>query len=210
MTIIRTLSSLALGLSLSLGAALSAQAGIATDHLSTFDKTTYSGALTVSVDLYATPDKYGKLGAPKRYPAQLLFARPDQFKLILRPGKSDEFRAVGSAGTVRWLDLATGFSDKEQADKVIDPLALALLSTAGELSRFGKATELAVGKGSKISGARFDPKTYGSGIDKATVWFSSDGKPIGFEFELSDRRRVLISVLSFQQNVPTKPGDFAL
>ena len=120
MTIIRTLSSLALGLSLSLGAALSAQAGIATDHLSTFDKTTYSGALTVSVDLYAAPDKYGKLGAPKRYPAQLLFARPDQFKLSLRPGKSDEFRAGGSAGTVRWLDLATGFSDKEQADKSME------------------------------------------------------------------------------------------
>jgi hypothetical protein len=210
MTIIRTLSSLALGLSLSLGAVISAQAGIATTHLGTFDKTTYSGALIVSVDLYAAPDKYGKLGAPKRYPAQLLFARPDQFKLILRPGKSDEFRAVGSAGIVRWLDLATGFSDKEQADKVIDPLALALLSTAGELSRFGKATELVVGKGSKISGARFDPKTYGSGIEKATAWFSSDGKPIGFEFELSDRRRVLISVLSFQQNVPTKPGDFVL
>ena len=210
MTIIRTLSSLALGLSLSLGAAFSAQAGIATDHLSTFDKTTYSGALTVSVDLYAAPDKYGKLSVPKRYPAQLMFARPDQFKLILRPGKSDEFRAVASAGTVRWLDLATGFSDKEQADKVIDPLALALLSTAGELSRFGKATELAVSKGSKISGARFDPKTYGSGIEKATAWFSSDGKPIGFEFELSDRRRVNISVLSFQQNVPTKPSDFML
>lgn len=210
MTITRTLSSLALGLSLSLGGALSAQAGPATDRLSTLDKTTYSAALTVSVDLYDAPDKYGKLDAPKRYPAQLLFARPDQFKLILRPGKNDEFRAVGSAGIVRWLDLATGFSDQEQAGKVIDPLALALLGTAGELSRFGKATELALGKDSKISGARFDPKTYGSGIEKATAWFASDGKPIGFEFELSDRRRVNISVLSFQQNVPTKPGDFAL
>ena len=210
MTITRTLSSLALGLSLSLAAVLPAQAGLATDHLSTFDKTTYSGALTVSVDLYDAPDKYGTLGVPKRYPAQLLFARPDQFKLILRPGKSDEFRAVGSAGVVRWLDLATGFSDKEQAGKVIDPLALALLGTAGELNRFGKATELALSKGGKISGARFDPKTYGSGIDKATVWFSSEGKPIGFEFELSDRRRVLVSVLSFQQNVQTKPGDFIL
>ena len=210
MTITRALSSLALGLSLSLGSALSAQAGIATDQLITFDKTTYSGALSLSVDLYDAPDKYGKLGAPKRYPAQLLFARPDQFKLILRPGKSDEFRAVGSAGTVRWLDLATGFSDKEVAGKVIDPLALALLGAAGELKRFGKPTELPLGKGSKISGARFDPNTYGSGIDRAIIWFSSDGKPVGFEFELSDRRRVFVSVLSFQQNVPTKPGDFVL
>jgi hypothetical protein len=210
MTIIRTLSSLTLGLSLSLGSVLSAQAGVATGHLATFDKTTYSGALTVSVDLYEAPDKYGKLGAPKPYPAQLLFARPDQFKLILRPGKNDEFRAVASAGIVRWLDVATGFSDKEQVGKVIDPLAVALLSTAGELTRFGKATELALSKGSKISGARFDPRTYGSGIEKATAWFSSDGKPIGFEFELSDRRRVFISVLSFQQNVQTKPSDFVL
>jgi hypothetical protein len=210
MNIARALSSLTLGLSLSLGSVLSAQAGIATDQLSTFDKTTYSGALTLSVDLYDAPDKYGKLGAPKRYPAQLLFARPDQFKLVLRPGAKDEFRAVGSAGTVRWLDLTTGFSDKEVAGKVLDPLALALLGTAGELSRLGKATELPLSKGSKISGARFDPKTYGSGIDKATVWFSSDGKPAGFEFELSDRRRVFIAVLGFQQNVQTKPGDFVL
>lgn len=203
-------ASLALGLSLSLGAALSAHAGSATSQLSYFDKTTYSGSLDVYVDLYAAPDKNGKLGAPQRYRANLLFERPDRFRLVLRPGAKDEFRAVAEAGIVRWLDLYTGLSGKEAADKITDPLALALLGTAGELLRFANAKDLVLSKASKISGATFTPNAWGSTVERGLAWFSSDGQPIGFEFQMSDRRKVFVSVLTFKQNVQTAPGDFQL
>ena len=210
MNIVRSLSSIALGLSLSLGAALSAHAGSATDQLSYLDKTTYSGALDVYVDLYAAPDKNGKLGAPKRYPATLLFERPDRFRMVLRPGAKDEFRAVAEAGVVRWLDLYTGFSGKDDADKVTDPIALALLGSAGELLRFAASKDLVLSKGSKISGAVLTPNTWGSTVERGLAWFSSDGQPIGFEFQMEDRSKVFVSVLTFKQNVPTKPSDFEL
>ncbi len=206
----RSFCSIVLSLSLSLGSALSAHAASATSQLQYFDKTTYSGSLDVQVDLYAPPDKNGKIGAPQRYPAQLLFARPDRFRLVLRPGAKDEFRAVAEAGVVRWLDLATGFSGKDAADKVTDPLALALLGSAGELLRFSSSKDLVLSKGSKISGARITPNTWGSGVEKGLAWFSSDGQPIGFEFVLADQTRVFVSVLSFKQNVKTSPGDFQL
>ncbi len=206
----RSLTCIALALSLTLGTAFSVQAQSATSRLYTFDKTTYSGLLDTYVDLYAPPDKNGKVGAPQRYPAQLLFERPDRFRLVLRPGAKDEFRAVAEAGVVRWLDLATGFSGKDAADKVTDPLALALLGTAGELLRFSTPKDLVLSKGSKISGARFTPKTWGSGVTSGLAWFSSDGQPIGFEFVLHDQTRVFVSVLGFKQNVKTSPGDFQL
>lgn len=210
MTLIRPLSCIALALTLTLGSALSAHAVSATDQLYTLDKATHSGALDVSVNLYAPPDKNGKVGAPQRYLAQLLFERPDRFRLVLRPGAKNEFRAVAEAGVVRWLDLATGISGKDTADKVTDPLAIALLGSAGELLRFTSAKDLVLSKGSKISGARITPKTWGSGIESGLAWFSSDGQPIGFEFVLHDQTRVFISVLSFKQNVKTSPGDFQL
>lgn len=210
MNITRSLSSLALGLSLSLGAVLSAHAGSATSQLSYLDKTTYSGSLDVYVDLYAAPDKNGKLGAPQRYRANLLFERPDRFRLVLRPGAKDEFRAVAEAGTVRWLDLYTGLSGKEKASDVTDPLALALLGTAGEMLRFAASKDLVLSKGSKISGAAITPKTWGNTMERGLAWFSSDGKPIGFEFQMQDRSKVFVSVLIFKQNVQTSPGDFQL
>lgn len=210
MNVIRPLSCIALALTLTLGSALSAHAASATTQLQYFDKTTYSGSLDVQVDLYAPPDKNGKVGAPHRYPATLLFARPDRFRLVLRPGAKDEFRAVAEAGVVRWLDLATGFSGKEAADKVADPLALALLGSAGELLRFSASKDLVLSKGSKISGARLTPNTWGSGMEKGLAWFSSDGQPIGFEFVLHDQTRVFVSILGFKQNVPTTSGDFQL
>lgn len=210
MNMIRSLFCIALAVTLTLGSALSARAASATSQLYTFDKTTYSGALDVSVDLYAPPDKYGKVGAPQRYPATLLFERPDRFRLVLRPGAKDEFRAVAEAGIVRWLDLATGFSGKDAADKLTDPLALAMLGTAGELLRFTAPKDLVLSKGSKISGARFTPKTWNSGVTSGLAWFSSAGQPIGFEFVLHDQTRVFVSVLSFKQNVKTSPGDFQL
>lgn len=210
MNMIRSLSCIALALTLILGSALSAHAASATSQLYTLDKTTYSGLLDVNVDLYAPPDKNGKLGAPKRYTAQLLFERPDRFRLVLRPGAKDEFRAVAEAGIVRWLDVATGISGKDAADKLTDPLALAMLGTAGELMRFTASKDLVLSKGSKISGASITPKTWGSGVEKGLAWFSSDGQPIGFEFVLHDQTRVFVSVLSFKQNVKTSPDDFQL
>ncbi|NOT88427.1 MAG: hypothetical protein HOP03_09600 [Lysobacter sp.] len=210
MNMIRSLSCIALAVTLTLGSALSAHAASATSQLYTFDKTTYSGALNVSVDLYAPPDKYGKVGAPQRYPATLLFERPDRFRLVLHPGAKDEFRAVAQAGIVNWLDLATGISGKDAADKITDPLAIALLGSAGELLRFSAPKDLVLSKGSKISGARFTPKTWGSGVTSGLAWFSSAGQPIGFEFLLHDQTRVFVSVLSFKQNVKTNPGDFQL
>ena len=210
MNLQRSLSCITLALTLSLGTVLSTHAASATTQLQYLDKTTYSGYLDVSVDLYGPPGKDGQYAAPKRYPAQLLFERPDRFRLVLRPGAKDEYRAVAEAGIVRWLDVATGFSGKEVASKVTDPLALALLGSAGELLRFTASKDLALGKGSKISGARLRSNTWGTGVENGLVWFSSDGKLIGFEFLLADRTKVLVSVRLFKQNVPTKPGDFQL
>ena len=210
MNLQRSLSCIALALTLSLGSVLSAHAASATAQLQYLDKTTYSGYLDVSVDLYDPPGKDGKYAAPKHYPAQLLFERPDRFRLVLRPGAKNEYRAVAMGGIVQWLDLATGFSGKAAASKITDPLALALLGSAGELLRFTASKDLVLGKNSRISGARLEPNTWGTGVASGTVWLSSDGKPFGFEFLLADRAKVLISVLRFNQNVKTSPGDFQL
>jgi hypothetical protein len=207
---IRTLSCIALALSMTLGVARSAHAGSATEQLQYFDKTTYSGAFDLHVDLYDPPKKPGQAVAPKRYPAQLLFERPDRFRLVLRPGAKNEYRAVADAGIVRWLDLATGLSGKEEAGKIVDPLALALLGSAGELLRFAGSKDLVLPKDSKFNGARLRPNTWGTGVESGVAWFSPDGRPIGFEFLLADGTRVFVSVLRFQQNVKTTPGDFQL
>jgi outer membrane lipoprotein-sorting protein len=203
---IRSLSCIALALTLTLGSALSASAGSATAQLQYLDKTSYSGSLDVSVDLYDPPKKPGQYVAPKRYPAKLLFERPDRFRLVLRPGAKDEFIAVAQGGIVRWLDRATGISGKEEAGKVTDPLALALLGSAGELLRFSASKDLVLPKGSKLSGARLQPNTWGTGIEQGLAWFSSDGKLVGFEFLLADGTKVFVSVLLFQQN-PQLPPD---
>lgn len=203
---IRSLSCIALALTLTLGSALSASAGSATAQLQYLDKTSYSGSLDVSVDLYDPPEKPGQYVAPKRYPAKLLFERPDRFRLVLRPGAKDEFIAVAQGGIVRWLDRATGISGKEEAGKVTDPLALALLGSAGELLRFSASKDLVLPKGSKLSGARLQPNTWGTGIEQGLAWFSSDGKLAGFEFLLADGTKVFVSVLLFQQN-PQLPPD---
>lgn len=207
---IRSISCIAIALTLTLGSVLSAHAGSATAQLQYLDKTSYSGYLDVSVDLYAAPKKPGQYEAPKRYPAKLLFERPDRFRMVLRPGAKDEFRAVAEGGIVRWLDLATGISGKDEAGKVTDPLALALLGSAGELLRFSASKDLVMPKDSKISGARLRPNTWSSGVEQGLAWFSSEGKPIGFEFLLTDGTKVFVSVLLFQQNVKTRPEDFQL
>jgi hypothetical protein len=54
------------------------------------------------------------------------------------------------------------------------------------------------------------PNTWGSTVERGLAWFSSDGQPIGFEFQMEDRSKVFVSVLTFKQNVQTSPGDFQL
>ncbi len=211
---LRSSSAVAIALSLTMAAtsiatSFAQAASSAVDRLVYLDKTTSSGSLDVRVDLYDSPNSKGQYGAPKIYPAKLLFARPDQFRLTLRPGANDEFRAVGSAGLVSWIDYATGFSGKDKAADVVDPVAIALLGSVGELMRFAPAKELPVGPKSTVRGAKLTPKNYGTSVESATAWFSND-QPIGFEFVLTDKRRVFISVLVFKQNVPTKPSDFQL
>lgn len=182
----------------------------ATDYLQTLDKTTYSGALDVRVDLYPAPDKYGKVGQPQRYPAKLLFQRPDRFRMVLYPGAKNEYRAVAEGGIVRWLDLSTGLSGKDKIDALVDPLAIALLGTAGELARFGGAKNLPLAKGSKLLGATLTPKGWGSRVTQGLVWLSTDGKPVGYEFRFADGRKLFVAVLTFQHNPQLPPDTWKL
>jgi outer membrane lipoprotein-sorting protein len=208
MDFFRVLSRLTLGLTLWFTIADVAYAASATDRLTHLDKTTYSGSLDVQVSVYAAPAKGGSLGAPHRYPATLLFERPDRFRLVLRPGAKDELRVVAEAGVVRWLDLGTGLSGKERAEDVTDPLALALLGTAGEILRFTGAKDIAGSGDSMLDGAILTPRTWDSPIEQGVVWFSRTGIPLSFEFRLRDRSRVVVSILNFEQNAKTGPDDF--
>ena len=182
----------------------------ASQPLIALDKTTYSGSLELHVDRYDPPGKDGKPVVPERYRAEVLFGRPDRFRLALRPGEWNEFRAAGEAGIVRWRDLATGFSGKKAAEDVTDPLALWLLGTAGELLRFTRADDLPPG-GMKdgLRGVQLNPETYGSTVTQATAWFDEE-TPVGMEFQLYDGSSVFVSILRFDRNVQTSPGDFQL
>lgn len=186
-----------------LGLALpgSAAAQSATERLTYYDKSSTSGALDVVVDLYAAPDKSGKYGTPTRYPAQVLFQRPNRFRLALRPGQSNEYRAVADAGTVRWLDLATGVQGKAAMAEVVDPLAISLLSVAGQWTRYATGKNLPATQSSKVVGARLQPRMWGSPIVLGQAWFSTaNGRPAGFEFVFADGRKVFVAVSTFQQN----------
>lgn len=182
----------------------------ATDYLQALDKSTYSGALDVRVDLYPAPDKYDKVGQPQRYPAKLLFQRPDRFRMVLYPGAKNEYRAVAEAGIVRWLDLSTGLSGKDKIDALVDPLAIALLGTAGEFARFGGAKNLPLAKGSKLLGATLSPKGWGSRVTQGLVWLSTDGKPMGYEFRFADGRKLFVAILTFQHNPQLPPDTWKL
>lgn len=200
----------ALALAFGAGGLPAAHAASASADLATLDKTLYSGLIEASVDRYPAPDKSGKRGAPERYPAELLFERPDRLRLRLRPGAWNEFVAVAEAGSVRWQDKATGLSGKDAADAALDPLAVWLLGTAGELARFGKAFDLppATPK-SGVYGARLAPDTYGTGVADATAWFAN-GSPTGLELRFADGTSLFVSILRFERNVKTSPDDFAL
>lgn len=205
------LARLLLACVLSLGATWPALAQTsASAQLEWLDKTTWSGRLDALVDLYPAPDAKGQIGAPVRYPVELLFERPDRYRLILRPGTKQELRIAAEGGIVRWYDLTTGISGKDEADNVTHPLALALLATAGELLRFGNASDLPALKNSPLRGARLDPKGHAAGVRDTIVWFGDEGHLIGIEINRTDGSRVFLAVLEFERNVKTSPGDFQL
>jgi hypothetical protein len=196
---------------LSLGATWPAFAQTsASAQLEWLDKTTLSGRIDALVDAYPAPDAKGGIGAPERYPVELLFERPDRYRVVLRPGTKQQLRIATEAGIVRWYDLATGLSGKEQADDVSHPLALALLATAGELSRFGTAVDLPAVKNSPLRGARLDPKGHAAGVLSAIAWFGSDGQLVGLDIQRSDGSRLFLAVQTFDRNVQTSPDDFRL
>jgi hypothetical protein len=179
----------------------------ATDRLKHYDSTTASAFLDGNVQLYAAPVK-GKYGTPQTYRAQLLFARPDHFRLVLRPG-TKEYRAVGSGGNVQWLDLSTGLSGQGKAVDLIDSAALDLLRSVGQLPRYAPAKELTVGPNSALRGAVLRPVSYRSQTLRAIAWFRND-QPHLFEIHYRDGRKLYFAVSVFQQNVATKPSDFVL
>ena len=200
----------ALALAIGAGGLPAAHAASATDDLATLDKTLYSGLVEASVDRYPAPAKNGKRGAPQRYPAELLFERPDRLRLRLHPGDWNEFIAVAEAGTVRWQDKATGLSGKDSADSALDPLAVWLLGTAGEIFRFGTAFDLPPGAPKEgVYGARLTPDTYGTSVADAIVWFAN-GNPTGLDVRFTDGTSLFVSILRFDRNVKTSPGDFDL
>jgi hypothetical protein len=182
----------------------------ASAQLQWLDKTTFSGRIEAIVDAYPVPDAKGGIAAPERYPVEVLFERPDRYRVVLRPGTKQELRIAAEAGIVRWYDLATGLSGKEQADDVSHPLALALLATVGELSRFGTAVDLPAIKNSPLRGARLDPKRYGAGVLSAIAWFGSEDQLVGLDIQRSDGSRLFLAVRTFDRNVQTSPDDFRL
>lgn len=207
----RLLITLAVAIATGLPVSLPATAQSATQQLQSYDKTTYSGRLDAVVEYYAPPDASGKYAAPQRYPAQLLFERPDRFRMVVRPGQKGEYRAVAEAGVLRWLYPVTGVSGKASIASLVDPLAIALLGSAGELARFAPAKDLPPPRATKVFGARLQPRGWASGVDSGVAWFSSvDGKPVGFQFRMANGAKVHVSVLRFEQNVQTTPGDFVL
>ena len=183
----------------------------ASQRLADYDKTTTSSAMEVMVDLYPAPDKYGKYGAPSRYPAQVLFERTGRFRISLRPGQKDEYRAVADAGIVRWLDLATGMQGKGTLGELLDPLAHAMLGAAGSLATVVPAKDLPSSKDAKVFGARLQTRQWGSATVEGYAWFASgDGRPTGFEFLLADGRKVFVAVLSYKQNPKIPPDAWKL
>lgn len=182
-------------------------AAAASDRLKYYDGTTASAFLDGNVQLYAAPVN-GKYGTPQTYRAQLLFARPDRFRLVLRPG-TKEYRAVGSAGLVQWRDYATGLSGQGKTVDLIDSAAFDLLRTVGEATRYHRMQELPMSPNSALRGALLRPVSYRSQVLRAVAWFRND-QPHLFEIQYHDGRKLYFAVSSFQHNPTVKPGDFVL
>jgi len=185
-------------------------AASASESLALLDKTTLNGRLEVIVELYAPPGKDGTADDPERYPAELVFERPDRFSLTIRRGEKKEYRAVAEAGVVRWLDVATGATGKADVAQLIDPLVLALLGTAGELATYASAKDLALPKNSPMRGALLAPHTQAGELATCTVWVGETGEPIGYDFQFFDGRRVFVSVLRQERNIVLSGKEFSL
>lgn len=205
---IRHLAIAALAVLLPLAAAQAINTASA--DLVALDKTTTTGYLEARIALYPAPDTKGNAGTPGVYPAQLLFSRDGRFRLVLRPGASNEYRlAAGGDGLVSWIDMGTGNASKGRYATLVDPFVRTMLGTVGAITRFAPMKELPMGSNPVTRGATLQTNVYGSGIVSGRAWFGND-RPTGFEFVLSDNRRVFVSVLSFKQNVTVKAADFAL
>ncbi len=185
-------------------------AASATDTLLTLDSTTWNGRITAVVERYAAPGKDGGTAPPERLPAQVVFERPDRYRVSLHPGTQDEYRAVAEAGVVRWQDAGSGLSGKTPVEQVTDPLALALLGTAGELKAYAALKDQPGVKGAPVSGARLLPRSGHGGMTSGDVWLSSEGEPIGFEFRFVDGGKVIVSIVRFERNIALDKDDFTL
>ncbi len=178
--------------------------------LQSLDKSSYSGQATILLSRYAAPAA-GKTSYPQPVVdnAELLFERPDRFRLTLRPGRKDELTFVAQAGIARWRDKATGITGKAPTADVADSLSLIALGTVGELKRYADLSDLPEAKQSPLRAARLDPRTYGTDVVRATAYYSND-QLSGCDFELQDGSRVFVAILQYKTNVPTKPDDFEL
>lgn len=178
--------------------------------LQSLDKSSYSGQATILLSRYAAPEK-GKAGYPTPVVdgAELLFERPDRFRLTLRPGRKDELTFVAQAGIARWHDKATGATGKAPTSDVADSLSLIALGTVGELKRYADLSDLPEAKQSPLRAARLDPRNFGTDVVRATAYYSND-QLSGCGFDMSDGSRVFVAILQYKANVQTKPGDFEL
>lgn len=203
-------ASICLASALACGALLTGRASGSTSQLATLDTTTTSGYLDVRVSIYEKSTKTQRYTLTQQYPAQLLFQRPGNIRLTLRPGAKDEFRMAVTGGWAQWLDLSTGNASKLPADQAIDPLALAVLAKTGALLRLSGAKNLPLPVDSKLDGVRLRPNVWGTTVAGGNIWLNSDSRLVGFDFLMTDGDRVQISVQRFVQNPKIKPGDFVL
>lgn len=183
----------------------------ASEQLARLDQQLLSGRAVLLVSQYPPASaQQPRHGTGKQVAATLLFERPDRFRLVLQPGRKSERRFVGNAGKVRWLDVSSGRSGSASAEKVVDPLALILLGTAGELPRYAALKEVFMGKPPQpVTATILRPRAYGTHVVSAVASFGGNGI-VGLDFTLADGSRVFVAVLYFKANVTTKPSDFEL
>ncbi len=124
---------------LPLGAAQAATS--ATANLVSLDKSIKTGWIDARIEFYPAPDAKGKIGAPQVFPAQLLFSRPGQFRLVMRTGAKNEYRAAATGGVVSWIDYGTGIGGQAKYQDLMDPFTRSMLDITGAITRFTPAKE---------------------------------------------------------------------
>jgi len=207
MTRIRHIAAVLAFVLLPLGATQAANS--ATADLVALDKSVKTGWIDARIEFYPAPDAKGKIGSPQVFPAQLLFSRPGQFRLVMRTGAKNEYRAAATGGVVSWIDYGTGIGGQAKYQNIMDPFTRSMLDITGAITRFSPAKEQTLDPKGAIRGAAMTTRMYGSSIVASHAWFAND-LPTGFDFTLSDKRRVVVSVLTWKPNVTVKPGDFSL